>query len=71
MLQRPPDPDRKLRRRLAQRRYRANKQNHVVVAPVQVGELMLNYLRSRRSLAPTTPTRNDALKIGEAIARGA
>ncbi|KRR14533.1 hypothetical protein [Bradyrhizobium valentinum] len=74
MLTRPPARrrqrnDKRERRRLAQQRYRANKQNHVVVAPVKVGELMLNYLVHVVHWLDEADA-DDARKIGEAIARG-
>ena len=74
MHARPPAADRKRndqreRRRLAQRRYRANKKNHVAIAPVQVGEVLLDYLVRVVHWLDEADAR-DARKIGDAIARG-
>lgn len=74
MLHRPPSrrrtrADQRERRRLAQRRYRQNVADHVVIAPVKVGPVLLDYLvRGVHWLDDADA--NDGRKIGEAIMRG-
>jgi hypothetical protein len=66
---RPPRHHQRERRRLAQQRYRDNKKNHIAVAPVKVGEVLLDYLvRGVHWLDEADA--DDARKIGEAIERG-
>ncbi|TYL85719.1 hypothetical protein [Bradyrhizobium cytisi] len=74
MLTRPPSCRRsraakRERRRLAQRRYRQNKKDRVAIAPVRVGEMLLDYLvRGVHWLDEADA--DDAGKMGEAITRG-
>ncbi|MET3988737.1 hypothetical protein ABID65_000363 [Bradyrhizobium sp. S3.9.2] len=61
--------DQRERRRLAQRRYRQNVADHVVIAPVKVGPVLLDYLvRGVHWLDDVDA--DDERKIGEAITRG-
>jgi hypothetical protein len=61
--------DKRERRRLAQRRYRQNVAEHAVIAPVKVGEVLLNYLIDVVGWLDAADA-TDARKVGEAIARG-
>lgn len=74
MLHRPPSRRRKRhdqreRRRLAQRRYRQNKKDHVAIAPVKVGEVLLNYLVEVVRWLDDADAQHPR-KVGEAISRG-
>jgi hypothetical protein len=68
-----PGPDdaarKRLRRRLAQRRYRQNQKDHAVIAPVKVGPVLLDYLIKRVRWLDDADAK-DARKVGEAIANG-